>query len=400
MSLAKPPDDECSRFANLVKSTKEPEVKKYVDKACRAFCDGHLEAAVLLAWAGVERYASLVVNEVGKAYFDFCYNANTRRDPLPYYTVSQLADMSSRSRMFVGFIKPLEKFRQLRHKLAHGTGYFLTRSSEVVDVLQDAQNVFKKLPKNERIVNPEELFKKDKVLFNEKCSFDKSLWRKIISKFPDQVDWENILTMVRERLFSQLDTIWKNFNDPEIAGEPNYTLEQAVFLQNSLLDRVSAFLHAAKESVPAEIYFRQWSNFIEGLLKPSDTENQHGRLFVDTELEEAQSPNFCYYETLCKFMPFPDHFNGFTGSELYEKFCGFLDSVVEAIIEQLQILKEDFDIFGEPKDVHEKMIFRIRDLFRALDPIVRSIMLDDLQTKYQAASRNFQRLRNSILTSL
>jgi hypothetical protein len=78
-----PTSDQCNKFVELIKDTKEREVKRYLIRSYQAFKDGHLEAAVILAWGGIERYPTLVKEHIGKWFFDWHWKEITRRQDVP-----------------------------------------------------------------------------------------------------------------------------------------------------------------------------------------------------------------------------------------------------------------------------------------------------------------------------
>lgn len=258
MSTNVPDKKQCQKFLEFVDATTEVEVKKYIQKAYEAYCDGHLEASVLLCWAGVERYTALLVSQVGKWYFDFVYNAKYKKDPLNHYTISQIDQLAGRSRFFCDRLSAMSSLRELRHQLAHGTGRFLSENEpeefyvgcdrvlKELDIVRES--ILLKKVADEKLSEPNRLASANICFLNEKFTSDASKINNLLQYFPDDTDWENFSDTLIGNLSIEIEEIWRAdeaSDDDKKSRYRNLTIQERIGIQNSYFDQVSAFLNAA-----------------------------------------------------------------------------------------------------------------------------------------------------------
>jgi hypothetical protein len=176
MKRKEPTRLECDEFRRLIKDTEEREVKRYLIMAFKAFGDTHYEAAVVLAWAGVERYYNMVVDEIGEWYFVQNYQKeNNSRKPLDLSirirSVAVQNSISDRTKLFNDFITQTkdpktdkteikfqyELLQKLRNSVAHGRGNFCSSSKEVFDAIMPIRSLATKAVADERFSNKEKV---------------------------------------------------------------------------------------------------------------------------------------------------------------------------------------------------------------------------------------------------
>jgi len=169
MKRIKPTRSECDEFMRLIKDTKEREVRRYLIMSFKAFKDDHFEAAAVLAWAGVERYYNMVVDEVGEWYFvqnyQKEYNSRESRDlSTRMRSVAVQNSISHRTQLFHDFIirienpetkKPeiksrYELLQKLRNSVAHGSGKYCASAKEVFDAIMPIRPLATKAVAEER----------------------------------------------------------------------------------------------------------------------------------------------------------------------------------------------------------------------------------------------------------
>lgn len=160
MKRIKPTDSECDEFMRLIKDTKEREVRRYLIMAFKAFRDAHYEAAVVLAWAGVERYYNLIKTEVGEWYFEQHYQkANNTKKPPDDLSVVVLNRISAQTQFFNEFttrdadgniVSQYEDLRKLRNLVAHGSGVHCLNSNQVFDVIMPVRSLATKTAAEQR----------------------------------------------------------------------------------------------------------------------------------------------------------------------------------------------------------------------------------------------------------
>ncbi len=204
MEPTKPPEYECEQFHDLVEKTKEPEIKKYVEKAYWAYRDGHLEAAVVLVWAGIEKFCSLVIDHVGRWYFEYHFDKQWPGKRDSKTNAIAFAKVSSRTRLFRSIfnedkedlkkkkevskrVKSIENFEHARNRYAHGTGNFATDSNDVLLLIKNVGFVLTSEAGDEKFENPEKMYE-------FLCQYPEEIknFNRFISHFPTNTDFESI----------------------------------------------------------------------------------------------------------------------------------------------------------------------------------------------------------------
>ncbi len=261
----RPSSIQCERLKQLVEHCREPEVRKYLLKSLLAFRCGHLEAAVILAWAAVERYYSLVEEEIGMWYFEVCYQkANGGRKPRSRPTVTEINEICNYTKLFRGFDEHLSPLKDLRHSVAHGNGIFFVNADEVFEALMRVEFVSKRNVAEEK--------------FDEKIEISELL--KVIpsggkldglaAHFPaDEKEWTGIC----------INLARKFLNDPTIPVQP-------------LMD----FLKCVFQMTPKETYERVWNSYVVSALTnlndPIERKRNEAEIyfFIPRPPIEAHSP--------------------------------------------------------------------------------------------------------------
>ncbi|NUO83956.1 hypothetical protein HUU05_28105 [candidate division KSB1 bacterium] len=162
MTPRRPDSRLCEQFFKLVLETKEVAVQDCLESAYFAFEDGHLEAAIVLAWAAVEKYCNLVRSNIGEWYFDLKYRlANGNKDPKKHWSLDEFIKLSGSTQFFVDIKQRLERdgeklreFEEMRHRIVHGVSGFVKSCEEAYEIIASAEFIFQRDILYEKIQDP------------------------------------------------------------------------------------------------------------------------------------------------------------------------------------------------------------------------------------------------------
>lgn len=293
------------QFSELVDATAEPEVKKYMTKAYRAYCDGHLEAAILLSWAAVERYTVLVVNEVGRWYFDLFNKPSGKKRRHQHLPLSVLDNIAGNTRFFCNYLKDLGTFANLRHKIAHGTGTFVSDCELVLSELKNAKFILTKLVSRERLSEPYRFAGNNGLFLNENYQIDYSRIEILFLFFPEETNWNKFFTTLLDNFLEKLDRHWKDFDEvKDDAEEKNRDISEItdnyIKLQNIYFERVGVALNAVANTFEVRDYETIWESYIPKLLK-------HKRFkYLMIDYDEGQYRVVRAHFQVLNLIPFPE----------------------------------------------------------------------------------------------
>lgn len=181
-----PSDSELQEFLKLVRRTKEPAARRYLLRALQSFREGHLEAAVIMAWAGVERYCHLVAEDIGTWFFEEHFRKKGWKIPEPW-GVSDYERISGKTTVFTRLTNEVDQLRKQRNKVAHGTGEFFTTSSDVLSAVVSVRPVLQRSRADEKFSSPLDVAKdlKEMDMPEDRVS-------NFIDHFPKDTRWQEI----------------------------------------------------------------------------------------------------------------------------------------------------------------------------------------------------------------
>ena len=315
----------CDEFKELIKETKENEVKRYLIRSYQSFKDGHLEAAIMLAWSGVERYYTLVCDSIGRWFFKQVYQKlNNGRNPHDL-TVAVLDSISHKTQIFRSFkINPDDpksetrfyELKELRHQVAHGRGIFVTDPNLVWDKIRTIRPLIFQQVTDQKFYHPENIIK---ILIEMKVPREiKNLFR----HFPNDVDWLPIAYRLNGKFFGQLKA------DKEI--------ESLKKIARTIYDELTP--SKRKEA---------WENFAYQAL---------------AHLSEVSEPPKTRYE-IYNFLPRPpQNQNSSVRDQFLTDFINWLDIILDDLNNQFTDLSSEdiLEEFEEESDTIRKLIGKLR----------------------------------------
>ncbi|MDZ7292239.1 MAG: hypothetical protein ONB42_20080 [candidate division KSB1 bacterium] len=231
-----PQDSELEKFLKLIRSIKEPAVRRYFLRSFHCFRDGHLEASIVMAWAGIERYCHLVAHDIGIWYFEEHFKKKGWKVP-ERWEFNDYEKISQSTKVFIGLTSKVKQLRTQRHKVAHGTGEFFSKSSEVLDAILSVRPVITKGRDDEKFADPVEVAK-----FLKKMDMSSNRVSGCLRHFPDNTPWPIIFDEFIDEFLSEeeakLDSIRRFLRNIYAARSNSSQLE----LWSAYIDKAMKFL--------------------------------------------------------------------------------------------------------------------------------------------------------------
>jgi acyl carrier protein phosphodiesterase len=327
MKRIKPTRSECDEFLRLIKDTKEREVRQYLIMAFKAFRDTHYEAAVVLAWAGVERYYNLIKAEVGEWYFEQHYQkAHNGKSP-PDLSVVVLNRISEQTQFFREFttrdadgsiVSQYEDLRKLRNLVAHGSGVHCLNSTQVIEAIMPVRSLATKTTSEQRFA-----------------------------------DVKKVLDFVKKADFPvKLDGLFNHFSSRDWFTDCKELIGAFLLGENVQTESIKNFVRCIYKRLTENERLRIWQNHAHQAL----------HCLRDTGYKNRKPPAiFSFFERLPsreQALPIRDQF--------LEYYFEWLEDQIELAKEEVKFLKNDP---GRTRDEHDLIANDIESLLRniALD---------------------------------
>lgn len=359
-----PTSSQRQQFIQLIRDTKERDVRRYLVRSFQAFKDGHLEAAVVLAWAGVERYYAIVRDDIGQWYFEQHYKKEKDNREPPNLEVAVLDSISSRSQIFNDFkIDPANKqsstyhdpLKELRHLVAHGRGKFCSDVNEVLGAIITIRSTVTKKVSDQRFFDP------DKVInFLIEAQLPPQL-EGLISHFPDEMKWIPVFRKLASAFLEGLK-VRKKRDDISISKKKKMNLKVVD------IESIRIFANCIVKKLTPDEFLQVWENFAYQALN-----------FLKAPLCDNEDHTYIYSfiarPSNAQELPIRDQF--------LEYYFDWLDGLIETANQEAAQLATNST---RSPDAYDKMSGIIEDMIRKINRDIPNHLKEkwnSIQTKWR-----------------